>query len=153
VTFRALDRPLPLFDRCVSLLHAFPGGRIAQLYREFLAMDALHRETGGTHSAALATTDGVLFSTCDVGRHNAVQKLAGWALLNRRALDDVCILTTGRISSEIVEYAARMGSPVVVSRAAPTLLAVRKALDEGITLLGFVRGRRMNAYSHPERLQ
>lgn len=153
VTFRAGRRTAPLFDRRIDLLHSFPAEAILERNRAFLGMDTLHAETGGIHSAALATPEALLRVASDVGRHNAVQKLAGWALLHRPDLHDAFLLSTGRISSEMVEYASRMGVSLIASRAASTLLAIREAEDAGISLLGFVRGGRMNIYTHPERVQ
>jgi FdhD protein len=152
VTFRPAGREPALYDRLVSLRHQFSAEMISERNGEFLARDATHKETGGTHSAALSTAASLLYFASDIGRHNAVQKLAGWALLHRPILDDAFILCTGRISSEMVRYAVRTGVPLIASRSASTLRAIQEAEDAGITLLGFVRGGRMNIYTHPERL-
>jgi FdhD protein len=152
ISFRATGRTPSPYDRAVNLMHLFSAEKVLARSREFLARDATHRETGGTHSAALSTADELLAFASDIGRHNAVQKLAGWALLHRPVLDDAFLLCTGRISSEMVRYARTMGIPLIASRAATTLLGIQEADAAGITLAGFVRGGRMNVYAHPERV-
>lgn len=113
----------------------------------------LFAETGCPHSAALLTAEGELLCLAeDVGRHNAVDKVLGRALREGWTSGDKVLVTTGRISSEILIKAAKAGIPVVVSRSAATDLAVNLAEQLGITAAGFARGRRMNVYSHPERI-
>ncbi len=111
------------------------------------------RETGGTHAAALFMPgSGLLYSFEDIGRHNAVDKIVGRCLLDGVDPADKVLLTTGRLSSEMVLKTARIGIPVLVSRSAPTVLAARTAEELGVTLVGFCRGRRLSLYSHPERI-
>ena len=110
------------------------------------------RATGGVHSAGLATGDEIVLFAEDIGRHNAVDKVFGQCLLEGVATQDRILLTSGRVSSEIVLKVARRSVPCLISRSAPTDLGVRMANELGITLIGFVRGHRMNVYSHPERL-
>ncbi len=110
------------------------------------------RLTGGVHSAGLADGKDMLVVYEDIGRHNAVDKVLGYALLNRVSTEDKCLLLTGRISSEILIKAARIGIPAVVSRSAPTQLAVELADQLGLTLVGFARGEEFNVYSHMDRL-
>lgn len=110
------------------------------------------RQTGGVHSASLASGKDILIMYEDIGRHNAVDKVLGHALLNRVITEDKCLLLTGRISSEILIKAARMGIPMVVSRSAPTQLAVELADEMGLTLVGFARGEKFSVYSHTERV-
>ena len=113
----------------------------------------LYRETGGTHNASLADGEKTLCFRTDIGRHNAVDMLGGWALLADVVLDRTLLLTTGRISSEILVKALRMGVPVVVSRSAPTALALELARDLGVTIVGYARGAKFNVYTHPERIE
>jgi FdhD protein len=108
--------------------------------------------TGGVHSAALTQGDLFLFSYEDIGRHNAVDKVLGAGIRQELCFDDKCLYLSGRISSEIVIKAARAGIPVIVSKAAPTDLAVDLAEDLNISIVGFVRDQKLNIYSCPERL-
>ena len=123
------------------------------LLRAFRNVSALYKETGGVHSAALSDGREILFFSEDIGRHNAVDKLIGRAFLNAIALEDKILITSGRVTSEIVTKAGRNGFPVIISRAAPTCMAIDYAEDVGITLVGFARGNRMNLYTWPKRIE
>jgi FdhD protein len=112
----------------------------------------IFRRTGGVHSAALADRNGFLARYEDVGRHNAVDKTLGYALLNRVNPVDKILVLSGRIASEILLKAARSRIPLVLSRSAPTYLAVELAEKLGITVVGFARGDKLNVYSHMQRV-
>lgn len=108
--------------------------------------------TGGVHSAALAGESMILFYE-DIGRHNAVDKVLGAMILQEVDTIDKCLILSGRVSSEIVIKAARANIPLILSRAAPTDLAIDLAEELDITLIGFVRENKLNIYSHPERVR
>ncbi len=110
------------------------------------------RETGGVHSAALCSRSEILVFSEDIGRHNAVDKILGQALMEDIDLRDKLLVTSGRISSEILLKAGKLGIALIVSRTAPTSLSVELAEQLGITLVGFVRGGRMNIYTHAWRV-
>lgn len=117
----------------------------------------VHRETGATHAAVLAHRGGIICLREDVGRHNAIDKIAGWWLARAGASGHAAgagllVLTTGRLSSDIVLKASRLGAQVLVSRAAPTSLGIRLAHLTGLTLVGFARAGHLNVYTFPERV-
>ena len=110
------------------------------------------RETGGVHSAALCQGDEIMIFKEDIGRHNAIDKVIGEALIKKIDMKKSIVLTSGRISSEIVSKVSMMGAAFLVSRSAPTNQAVNWAKTINLTLIGFVRGTRMNVYSAEERI-
>jgi len=129
-------------------------GWLANMLKHFSRMSELFEKTGGVHSAALADLSGeIRFFAEDIGRHNAVDKIIGNAVIQAEPLDDKILLSSGRISVEIISKIVRAGIPVLVSRSAPTCMAVTMAEDHGVTLVGFARGSRMNIYSHPWRFR
>jgi FdhD protein len=110
------------------------------------------RSTGGVHNAAIGTTAKLLAVRTDIGRHNALDKLFGYCLLHRIRTSDKVIAFSGRLSSEAVLKAAKIGCGIMLSKSAPTDLALRLADDLGITCAGFIRGGEMNVYTHHERI-
>ena len=126
---------------------------ISNLMREFQERSVTHKETGGVHSAALADAKGITVFSEDIGRHSAVDKVIGECILKGVSMKNHILLTSGRISSEILMKISRAGIPVVVSKSAPTDMGVRIAEKTGITLVGFARGNRMNVYSNERRIR
>lgn len=117
-----------------------------------LEHEDLYRISGGVHTSVLSDTKSLLIVTEDIGRHNTMDKIQGEALFRGIMTKDRIVLTTGRVSSEMLRKAANMQVPVLVSRHTPTGTAVSIARDAGITLIGQARGNRLTVYSHPERL-
>jgi FdhD protein len=126
--------------------------RISHLMTDMQAAAQLFQDTGGAHTVALADRTNLIFTAEDIGRHNAMDKVIGQALLSNLSLEDKILLVSGRISSELAIKAVRQRIPIVASRAAPTLLAVEIARECNLTLAGFVRGNRMNVYSGEQRI-
>lgn len=122
--------------------------KIKKLIKEFSRRSELFLNTGGAHSCALCDKDKIIIFKEDIGRHNALDKVFGEALLGGVDTKDKMVLSSGRISSEMLIKAAKRQVPIVVSRAAPTSLSVEIAKKLGITLIGFVRGERMNLYTN-----
>ncbi len=120
---------------------------------ERLAQPAFER-SGGVHATGLFSADGrLLCSREDVGRHNAMDKVVGWALREGRVpLAELALCVSGRLAFELVQKAAVAGCPILVGVGAPTSLAIELAADRGMTLGGFARGGEVNVYSGPERV-
>ncbi|HHW40771.1 MAG TPA: formate dehydrogenase accessory sulfurtransferase FdhD [Syntrophomonadaceae bacterium] len=125
---------------------------VRSLAEELEERSQLFRKTGGVHSAALAVDGKILLYHEDVGRHNTLDKILGQCFLEGIPLEDKLIVFSGRVSSEVLLKTAKMGIAVIISRSAPTDLALDLAEDLGITVVGFARGKRFNVYTHPERV-
>jgi len=134
-----------------SMLRIAPG-KIKNMLKEFRTISGLFTKTGGVHSAALIDKEKIILFSEDIGRHNAVDKLLGKAFLARIPTDDKILLSSGRISGEIMTKVIRNRIPILISRTAPTCMSITYAEDHGITLVGFARGNRMNVYTHPQRI-
>jgi FdhD protein len=117
------------------------------------ALDSeLHRTTGGIHIVALLDTDNILCVSEDIGRHNALDRVIGYGLRNGVNFSRTFIVSSGRISSEMVRKCLLANIPMIVSRSATTTLAVEIAAKAGITVIGFARGKKLNIYTHAERV-
>ena len=125
---------------------------ITALMKSFEKRSVVFKRTGGVHSAALSDGREILVFSEDIGRHNALDKVIGMALYQHITMEDAIVLTSGRVSSEIMYKIQKMGSPCIVSRSAPTSLSVELAKKWNVTLVGFARGRKMNVYTAQERI-
>ena len=128
------------------------AARVGELMRELARLSEVHRRTGGVHGAALADEGGIRIFREDIGRHNAVDKVIGRRLLEGGGFQRCLLLSSGRVSSEVLSKAARARGPVLVTRTAPTDRSVEEARRLNLTLAGFARGERMNLYSAPDRI-
>jgi FdhD protein len=147
VRLRGIAAPNPEFRVSAETLCLLP--------ESLRAGQAIFGRTGGLHSAALFSARGELVvQREDIGRHNAVDKIVGWALLGGRLpLADSLLMVSGRGGFEIIQKAAVAGIPLVASVSAPSSLAVRLARELRMTLVGFLRGRRFVVYAGEDRLQ
>jgi FdhD protein len=125
---------------------------ISMLMKEFNSKSELFKQTGGVHSCAICSSEGTLFFSEDIGRHNALDKVIGKALLQNVEIGDKLLMTTGRISSDITLKAVRAGIPIIISHSAPTDLALSIAKVSNMTMIGFARGNRMNIYCGEDRI-
>lgn len=117
------------------------------LVDQFNKKSELFKNTGGVHSCALCSKEDIIVFKEDIGRHNAMDKVLGQALVQNIDIKDKILLTSGRISTEILSKVAKSQVPIIVSISAPTDLAIEMARELNITLIGFARGEKMNMYS------
>lgn len=113
----------------------------------------IFQTTGGVHNAALCDKNEIVLSRLDIGRHNALDKIYGYCLKNDVPLYDKIMVFSGRISSEVLVKVAKIGCEIVLSKSAPTELALKLADELGITTVGFIRNESLNVYTHPERIE
>lgn len=144
-----LAKPNVSFDR--NSLKLSPEA-IGQLVEMLFESQSLYRETGGVHTSALSDGEKILLSAEDIGRHNTLDKIAGLCLMNNVNSADRILVTTGRISSEMLQKAARLQVPILISRTSPSSLSIEMAERYGITLIGYARKHRFNVYSRGERV-
>ena len=124
-----------------------------EFMEELLTSSRLHKETHGTHCSALADTERIIVLRDDIGRHNTIDMLGGYALLNGIDCSDKIIVKTGRVSSEIAQKAWTLGIPIMISHSVPTSEAIGILEDADITLIGHVRGKTFKVYSSERRVQ
>ena len=125
---------------------------VGRLVDKLFDSQDLYRKVGGVHTSALSDGEEIRVVAEDIGRHNSLDKLAGICLLSDIHLEKKVLITTGRISSEMMQKAARLGASVVISRTSPSSLSIELAQNWGITLIGYARRDRFNVYAHPERI-
>jgi len=117
-----------------------------------LADSDMHKMTGGIHMVALLDRENVLTIAEDIGRHNAVDRVIGFGLRHRIDFSRTYVISSGRISSEMVRKCLIAGIPIIISRSATTTLSLQIAGETGLTVIAFARGGKMNIYTHPERI-
>ena len=127
---------------------------IYKIMKQNLTSSKLFKDTGGVHSVAIFDNQSkeIISIEEDVARHNAMDKVIGYCVLNNISLKDKIILVSGRISCEMISKAAKSEIPIVISKSAPTNLSIEISKKVNISLVGFVRGERMCIYSNPERI-
>ena len=148
VAVLAPPRGMPECFEEISLTPAQVNELVIQLFQ----VQDLHRQSGGIHASALSDGRRLFLSCEDIGRHNTLDKLAGRVMLEKTSEPRRVALTTGRVSSEMLQKAARLGTAVVVSCTSPTSIAVQMADAWGITLIGYARRERFSVYAHSQRI-
>jgi len=126
--------------------------QVFSLMNDFVQLSTVFKSTGGVHSAALCDTKDILIFSEDIGRHNAIDKILGECLLKNISTDNHFIITSGRVSSEILLKIAKRNIPILISKSAPTDQGVKLANDLDVTLVAFVREKRMNIYANNWRI-
>jgi FdhD protein len=130
-----------------------PPEAIGHLVEELFNSQSLYRETGGVHTSALSDGEKIVVVAEDIGRHNTLDKIAGLCLMKRVSPAIRILITTGRISSEMLQKAARLKAPILISRTSPSSLSIEMAERYGITLIGYARRHRFNVYSNAQRVE
>ncbi len=147
-----LQGPAPGLPHCHTQGPTITYDQVLSLTQMHWDRSQLFHETGAVHSAGLCSPSDILFYYEDIGRHNALDKMAGDILLNTIDTRDKIATVSCRMSLEIIGKIIKTGIPIVISNAAPTLSAVRLALQAGLTVVGFARNNRFNIYTHGERI-
>ena len=144
-----LARPDVTFDPRAPQFGAEMVGTLVDMLFE---SQELYRETGGVHTSALSDGERILMAAEDIGRHNTLDKIAGLCLMKNIWPERRILITTGRISSEMLQKAARLGAAILISRTSPSSLSIEMADRYGITLVGYARRQQFNVYSNPQRV-
>jgi FdhD protein len=149
VTFDDLTKTVEPLESALTI----EPQRLAALLIEMQQRATLYARSRGVHTAALSDGHTIIVLAEDVGRHNTIDKVRGACLIEQIDPRDKILLCTGRISSEMINKAARMGCPIVASRTSPTSMSVQLAREWNITLAGYVRRDQVKVYAHSERLK
>lgn len=126
--------------------------QVKLMLTQFYQVQILYRYTGGVHTSAISDGKEIIVVAEDIGRHNSLDKLAGRCLLENIMPTRRILLTTGRISSEMLQKAGRIKAPIVISRTSPSSRSIDMAQVLGITLIGYARSDEFTIYTHPERI-
>ncbi|OEL04142.1 formate dehydrogenase accessory sulfurtransferase FdhD [Staphylococcus casei] len=127
--------------------------QVVNMMTRLQSASTIFKQTGGLHNAAISDGDTFFEHRQDIGRHNALDKLYGFCIQRHIPIRDKALIFSGRISSEILIKAAKIGVGIILSKSAPTTLAITLAEDLNITAIGFIRDGNFNIYSHPERIK
>jgi FdhD protein len=163
--FKALGPKKTILSGCGGSASYIDAGKLPKIHSDFSVSplfitdtikkslnSQLHTMTGGIHVVALVGADEIIRISEDIGRHNALDRVIGYALRNGIDLSRSFIIVSGRISSEMARKCLIANIPIIVSRGATTTLAIDIADKNGLTIVGFVRGVKMNVYTHPYRI-
>ena len=126
--------------------------KIINLVSDLFEKQQIYRHVGGVHTSILCDGEDTFIMAEDIGRHNTLDKIAGRYILEQVKFKNKILITTGRVSSEMLQKAAKIKSSIVISRTSPSSLSVDMACKSGITLVGYARRDRFNIYTYPERI-
>lgn len=149
----AYNLPQSLLAETKHRSRSYNSASLFRLMKELNQRTEQYRSHGGIHSAAIGDETGLLLCAEDIGRHNTLDRLAGEALFRNIELSDKMLVTSGRVSTEMVAKAARLEIGLIASRTSPTDKAIELCEQAGITLVGYLRGTGLEIYSHPQQLQ
>jgi FdhD protein len=138
----------PEINNGMSLESSYVRNLVERLFES----QELYSKAGGVHTSILTDGEQVTVMAEDVGRHNSLDKIAGMCLLENIILAKKILLSTGRVSSDMLQKSARIGASIVISRTSPTSMSVELAEKWGITLIGYARRNQFNLYTHPGRI-
>jgi len=144
--------PSSLIDKDVPLIKNMTSNQITYLMTKLYAGQNFYKKSGGMHTSVLCDGMETVCAMEDIGRHNTLDKISGRCLLEGTFPDNTILLTTGRISSEMLQKSLRLNAKMVISRTSPTSMSVDLAHKFGITLIGYARKDQFNIYTHPERI-
>jgi FdhD protein len=136
----------------VNTKYSVNANDILSNMRKFNTPSELFENTGCVHKAELILEDGTIFTSEDIGRHNAIDKVVGLASMNKKDIKKSVLYASGRLSMEMVVKCVMHKIPIVVSKAAVTFQGIKAANEHGITLIGFARNKKMNIYTHSGRI-
>jgi FdhD protein len=137
----------------ITTPYTLTSTQIFALTQQFLDEQTPHHQSGGVHTSALADSNQILFYTEDIGRHNTFDKIAGHILRQAIPVTNPILLTSGRISSDMLQKTVRLRAPILISMRSASSIGIRLADEWGITLISNARRGRFNVYTHPERIQ
>lgn len=125
---------------------------ISTLIEKLFKSQKVYKISGGVHTSAISDGSKILYHTEDIGRHNTFDKISGYLLVSNPKIAPIIILTTGRISSEMMQKSIKMGADIVISRTSPTIQSIKIAKDNGVTLIGYTRRNSFVTFCHKYRV-
>jgi FdhD protein len=144
-------------DESISSIHLHNGSvltseQVSNLIVNLFEAQDIYKKSGGVHTSALSDGEKILVTADDIGRHNTLDKIAGICLLKKIEIPRKVVITTGRISSEMIQKAIRLSASIVISRTSPSSLSIQMAEKSGVTLIGYARRTNFRIYTHPQRI-
>jgi len=149
---REKSEQLDLVSKKIPINYTLTPDQIINLNNLLIDYQSLYKKSGGVHTSALTNSNDIIIITEDIGRNNTLDKIAGRLLMEKIQEEVMVIVTTGRVSSDMLQKAAKMQIPIIISRSSPTSLSIKLAESTGITIVGYTRRPSFRIYTHPERI-